>query len=77
MDGTRAAGALARFLEAVGGRWNISLFHYRNHGAAFGRVLAGLEVPPVAADELARFLEDLGYGWVEETGNPAAGLFLG
>ncbi|MCR9094727.1 MAG: threonine ammonia-lyase, biosynthetic [bacterium] len=70
-------GALARFLEAVGGRWNISLFHYRNHGAAFGRVLAGLEVPPESSDELARFLEDLGYVWVDETGNAAAGLFLG
>ena len=70
-------GALARFLDAVGGRWNISLFHYRNHGAAFGRVLAGLEVPPDGSDALDRFLEDLGYVWVEETGNPAAGLFLG
>ncbi|MEM9175962.1 MAG: threonine ammonia-lyase, biosynthetic, partial [Myxococcota bacterium] len=70
-------GALARFLEAVGGRWNISLFHYRNHGAAYGRVLAGLEVPPDAAEALEGFLADLGYVWVEETGNPAAGLFLG
>ncbi|CAM9331942.1 unnamed protein product [Discosporangium mesarthrocarpum] len=70
-------GALARFLDAVGGRWNISLFHYRNHGAAFGRVLAGLEVPPEATEELDHFLEDLGYAWVEETGNAAAGLFLG
>lgn len=70
-------GALGRFVDAVGGRWNISLFHYRNHGAAYGRVLAGLEVPADDADRLARFLEELGYGWVEETGNPAAGLFLG
>ena len=70
-------GALSRFLEAVGGRWNISLFHYRNHGAAFGRVLVGLEVPPEAEGELDRFLEELGYAWVEETGNPVAGLFLG
>jgi threonine dehydratase len=70
-------GALVRFLDAIGGRWNISLFHYRNHGAAFGRVLAGLEVPIDDADGLARFLEDLGYGYVEETGNPAAALFLG
>ena len=70
-------GALARFLESVGGRWNISLFHYRNHGAAFGRVLAGLEVPAQDADEFARFLEDLGYPVVEETMNLAAGLFLG
>jgi len=70
-------GALARFLERVGGRWNISLFHYRNHGAAFGRVLAGLEIPAQDGDEFARFLEDLGYPVVEETSNRAAGLFLG
>lgn len=70
-------GALVRFLDAVGGRWNISLFHYRNHGAAFGRVLAGLEIPPSDTDELNRFLEDLGYGYIEETGNPAVSLFLG
>ena len=70
-------GALARFLDSVGGRWNISLFHYRNHGAAFGRVLAGLEVPAQDENGFARFLEDLGYPWIEETSNPAAGLFLG
>jgi threonine dehydratase len=70
-------GALARFLESVGGRWNISLFHYRNHGAAFGRVLAGLEIPAQDGDEFARFLEELGYPVVEETSNLAAGLFLG
>ncbi|HIF91739.1 MAG: threonine ammonia-lyase, biosynthetic [Myxococcales bacterium] len=70
-------GALVRFLDRIGGRWNISLFHYRNHGAAFGRVLAGLEVADVDAAEFARFLEELGYPWVEESDNPAAGLFLG
>ena len=70
-------GALVRFLDSIGGRWNISLFHYRNHGAAFGRVLAGLEVPEADAEALARFLEDLAYPWVEETENPAAELFLG
>jgi threonine dehydratase len=70
-------GALARFLDNVGGRWNISLFHYRNHGAAFGRVLAGLEVPAQDRDEFARFLEELGYPVIEETSNLAAGLFLG
>lgn len=69
-------GALVRFLESVGGRWNISLFHYRNHGAAFGRVLAGLEIPGADAGELDRFLVELGYPWVEETGNPASALFL-
>ena len=70
-------GALVRFLDAIGGRWNISLFHYRNHGAAFGRVLAGLEVPAQDAEDLDRFLDELGYAWIEETGNPAASLFLG
>ncbi len=69
-------GALTRFLDTVGGRWNISLFHYRNHGAAFGRVLAGLEVPPRDEAELARFLERLGHPWIEETDNPATALFL-
>ena len=70
-------GALARFLESVGGRWNISLFHYRNHGAAFGRVLAGLEVPEGEGAELDQLLRELGYPWVDETGNPANSLFLG
>ncbi len=70
-------GALVRFLERVGGRFNISLFHYRNHGAAYGRVLAGLEVPASETDAFAALLEELGYGWVEETQNPAASLFLG
>jgi threonine dehydratase len=69
-------GALERFLESVGGRWNISLFHYRNHGAAFGRVLAGLEVPPTEEGELARFLQELGYPWIDESANPAARLFF-
>jgi threonine dehydratase len=69
-------GALARFLDKIGGRWNISLFHYRNHGAAFGRVLAGLEIPTRGGDEFARFLEELGYPVVEETSNRAARLFF-
>jgi threonine dehydratase len=69
-------GALMRFLSAMGDRWNLSLFHYRNHGAAFGRVLAGMQVP--ADDEAAfqRFLEELGYAWQDETDNPAYPLFL-
>ena len=70
-------GALRAFLERSGGRWNITLFHYRNHGAAYGRVLAGLEVPPRDEDAFARFLEELGYAWVDETANPAKRLFLG
>jgi threonine dehydratase len=69
-------GALMRFLDSMGGRWNISLFHYRNHGADFGRVLAGFEVP--AADEAAfeRFLVGLGYHYEREGGNPAYEMFL-
>jgi threonine dehydratase len=70
-------GALMRFLDSAGGRWNISLFHYRNHGAAYGRVLAGLQVPSEDEAEFDRFLRDLGYRWIEETGNPANALFLG
>ena len=50
-------GALMKFLDTLGGRWNISLFHYRNHGADFGRVLVGFEVPDGDAAEFARFLE--------------------
>jgi threonine dehydratase len=70
-------GALMRFLESVGGRWNISLFHYRNHGAAYGRVLAGLQVPPGDEPAFDRFLRELGSRWVDETANPANRLFLG
>ena len=69
-------GALLRFLSAMGDRWNISLFHYRNQGAAFGRVLAGIQVPPEENEAFARFIEDIGYGAIEETDNPAYALFL-
>jgi threonine dehydratase len=70
-------GALMRFLDSAGSRWNISLFHYRNHGAAYGRVLAGLQVPSEDEADFDRFLRELGYRWIEETGNPANALFLG
>lgn len=70
-------GALIRFLDSVGGRWNISLFHYRNHGAAIGRVLVGLQVPASDQAELEAFLRWLGYPWIEEMENPAHTLFLG
>ena len=60
----------------MGQRWNISLFHYRNHGAAFGRVLTGVQVPPSDKAEFKRFLKELGYTFVEETDNPAYKLFL-
>jgi threonine dehydratase len=69
-------GALLEFLEKLGGRWNISLFHYRNHGADFGRVLAAFEVPEPDRDAFRSFLDGLGYPWVEETGNVAFDLFL-
>ena len=70
-------GALLDFLAAVGGRWNISLFHYRNHGAAYGRVLCGLQVPRAERAECRRALDQLGYPYWEETDNPAYALFLG
>ena len=70
-------GALIDFLNAVGGRWNISLFHYRNHGAAYGRVLCGLQVPARERVEFRRSLDALGYPYWEETSNPAYELFLG
>jgi len=69
-------GALLRFLQAVGSDWNISLFHYRNHGSDYGRVLAGIQVPPGEVAEFFRHLDDLQYGYVEETENPAYRMFL-
>jgi threonine dehydratase len=69
-------GALMNFLSKMGGGWNISLFHYRSHGADFGRVLVGMQVPPQDKKKFQRFLETLGYQYVEETGNPAYKLFL-
>jgi threonine dehydratase len=70
-------GALLRFLEAVGERWNISLFHYRNHGSDYGRVLAGIQVPAAERADLLLHLKELRYSYVEETGNPAYRIFLG
>ena len=69
-------GALLQFLTALGTRWNVSLFHYRNHGAAFGRVLCGLEVPAAERDELRARLAGLGFEHVEATDNPAGRFFL-
>ncbi len=69
-------GALLEFLEKLGGRWNISLFHYRNHGADFGRVLAAFEVPESDLDAFRGFLEGLGYWSLEESENTAYRLFL-
>ncbi len=70
-------GALADFLQVIGARWNISLFHYRNHGAAEGRVLCGLQVPKKEWAECRRSFDALGYEYAEESDNPAYRLFLG
>lgn len=70
-------GALMKFLDTMGHDWNISLFHYRNHGADFGRVLVGIQVPPEEKSEFRQFLKNLGYPCWEETNNPAYQLFLG
>ncbi|AGA89987.1 threonine ammonia-lyase, biosynthetic, long form [Thioflavicoccus mobilis 8321] len=68
-------GALLDFLAGLGRRWNISLFHYRNHGAAYGRVLIGVQVPEQQRSELGQQLDALGYRYWEETDNPAYRLF--
>jgi len=70
-------GALLDFLTCIGDLWNISLFHYRNHGAAYGRVLVGVQVPPKERAKFKKFLDRLGYAYWEETGNVAHDLFLG
>jgi len=69
-------GALLKFLTRVGQRWNISLFHYRNHGAAYGRVLIGVQVPDTEKPDFQGFLDALGYRFTLETDNPAYSLFL-
>jgi len=70
-------GALMRFLSSLRSDWNISLFHYRNQGADYGRVLVGIQVPPDEMREFRRFLAELGYPFADETRNPAYRLFLG
>lgn len=69
-------GALLDFLHAVGTNWNISLFHYRNHGSDFGRILAGIDVPDADTEELEAHLAELGYEHWEESDNPAYAMFL-
>lgn len=69
-------GALLEFLTKLAGRWNISLFHYRNHGAAIGRVLAGFTVPRAERDAFQQFLATLGYRWTDATSDPAYQRFL-
>ncbi|MNO83753.1 L-threonine dehydratase biosynthetic IlvA [compost metagenome] len=70
-------GALFNFLNKLGGRWNISMFHYRNHGAADGRVVAGLQVPEDERHLVPAALAKIGYPYWDETENPAYRLFLG
>ena len=70
-------GALLNFLVSMGKRWNISLFHYRNHGADYGRVLVGVQVPRNSRKDFRASLEKLGYVYWEETDCPAYNLFLG
>ena len=69
-------GALFKFLSLMAPTWNISLFHYRNQGADYGRILVGMQVPPKDSKKFDAFLKNLGYPWVEETNNPAYQLFL-
>ena len=69
-------GALMNFLSNLHSDWNISLFHYRNHGSDFGRVLVGMQVPPADKEAFDAFLQRLGYEHVAETGNPAYRMFL-
>jgi len=69
-------GALMKFLESMRSDWNISLFHYRNHGADYGRVLVGIQVPKSELREFRGFLRKLGYPYADETRNPAYRLFL-
>jgi threonine dehydratase len=69
-------GALMKFLENLRSDWNISLFHYRNHGADYGRVLVGIQVPKAEMREFTAFLRKLGYPYADETRNPAYRLFL-
>lgn len=70
-------GALMEFLTKIAGRWNISMFHYRNHGAAFGRVLAGMQVPKAERKDLKDLLDELNYTYWDETENEAYSFFLG
>jgi threonine dehydratase len=69
-------GALLQFLNGVGVQWNITLFHYRNHGAAYGRVLVGFAAAPAERRQLLKYFQRIGYRFWEETNNPAYQLFL-
>lgn len=70
-------GALMKFVASMSPNWNISLFHYRNHGADYGRIVVGMQVPPQEMKEWQAFLDTLGYRYWDESQNPAYKLFLG
>ena len=70
-------GALTQFVSCMSPNWNISLFHYRNNGADYGRILVGMQVPPNEMNEWQSFLDTLGYPYWDESDNPAYKLFLG
>jgi threonine dehydratase len=70
-------GALLKFLQAIGTTWNISLFHYRNHGSDYGRVLAGIQVSAETRTDFLLHLNELHYAYTEETDNAAYKIFLG
>jgi threonine dehydratase len=70
-------GALMKFLNSMSHNWNISLFHYRNHGTDYGRVLVGMDVPPGDHAKFKEFLGQLGYRYWDESKNPAYKMFLG
>jgi threonine dehydratase len=69
-------GTLLNFLRAIGTQWNVSLFHYRNHGSELGRVLAGIQVPPETVTDFLLHINQLQYPYTEETDNPAYRMFL-
>ena len=69
-------GALMKFLSSMNSSWNISLFHYRNHGSDVGRIMVGLQVPLKEAVDFNSFLKSLGYNYINETKNTAYNLFL-
>jgi threonine dehydratase len=70
-------GALLKFLRAIGSNWNVSLFHYRNHGSDYGRVLAGIQVPAQTRTDFLLHLNELHYPYTDETDNAAYRTFLG
>jgi threonine dehydratase len=69
-------GALLDFLTAIGSNWNISLFHYRNHGSDYGRVLVGIQVRDAERADLEDHLDQLGFPYADESANPAFAMFL-